>query len=302
MKATIITLSFLFSIILVKGQSDTTINFEGFSTLIEIDTSNADNIWQIGSPNKVVFDSSYSAPNAIVTDTIGFYPANNLSTFTYEFVLNGANINIFFTHKYHSQEGQDGGYIELSCDNGNTWQHLFFNPSIQEVDSTGFYYTSNLYSESDTIFNGKPAFSGQSTDWHSAHIAFPCMVAKTDLDCLLRFTFSSDSVGSQHEGWLIDDISISYFWCSGIEEHPQNKVFIAPNPISDKAIFQLLDDLQIRNGTLTVFDTFGRSVDNRQRVVGNRFEYDATGLKSGIYSYRLVDEDHFSATGKFVVK
>ncbi|MDA3953800.1 MAG: transposase [Bacteroidales bacterium] len=34
-------------------------------------------IWQIGTPNKTFFDSAYSSPNAIITDTVNYYPINN---------------------------------------------------------------------------------------------------------------------------------------------------------------------------------------------------------------------------------
>ena len=47
---------------------------------MELDTS-ASNIWQIGKPQKIIFDSASTVPNAIVTDTINFYPINNISRF-----------------------------------------------------------------------------------------------------------------------------------------------------------------------------------------------------------------------------
>ena len=37
------------------------------SILIETDTS-VSNVWQIGHPQKIIFDSAATAPNAIVTD------------------------------------------------------------------------------------------------------------------------------------------------------------------------------------------------------------------------------------------
>lgn len=303
MKTSAIILGLLLSANCTKGQSDTTISFEGVSTLIQIDTSYADNIWQIGSPNKVVFDSAYSAPNTIVTDTVAFYPVNNLSSFTLQIpFLNSIDmVDVNFRHKYDTQAGQDGGYIELSCDSGNTW-HILHSGLFQEVDSTNIPYDAYIYSESDTLYNGKPAFSGQSTEWDWGNISFPCMVAKTDMYCLLRFTFSSDSVDSQHDGWMIDDISIMHIVCSGIEETTRSNVSISPNPISDKAVFQLLEDLQVRDGLIEVFDSYGRIVDTRKGITGNRFEYNVNGIKSGIYSYRLVDGDNFLSSGKFVVK
>lgn len=50
------------------------------SVLIDI-AQNPDNIWQIGSPHKQVFNLGYSSDNAIVTDTLNSYPMNDTSSF-----------------------------------------------------------------------------------------------------------------------------------------------------------------------------------------------------------------------------
>ena len=52
-------------------------------TLISFDTSSI-NVWQIGVPNKIIFDTSYSPNRAILTDTINAYPPNDTSVFTFE--------------------------------------------------------------------------------------------------------------------------------------------------------------------------------------------------------------------------
>jgi len=52
-----------------------TISFEAGQHLITIDTQ-ANNIWQVGKPAKSQFNSAYSIPNAIVTDTLHPYPSN----------------------------------------------------------------------------------------------------------------------------------------------------------------------------------------------------------------------------------
>ena len=57
-----------------------TIKFESAYEYLNIDTSNQ-NIWQIGRPSKIFFDSAYSKEKAIVTDSINFYPVNNCSYF-----------------------------------------------------------------------------------------------------------------------------------------------------------------------------------------------------------------------------
>ena len=53
-----------------------------YSSLIYIDTVNYHhNIWQIGTPTKTIFNSVYSMPRAIVTDTLNPYLANDTSVF-----------------------------------------------------------------------------------------------------------------------------------------------------------------------------------------------------------------------------
>src|SRR4051812_30284690 len=46
-----------------------------------IDSLQTNNIWQLGKPSKPVFDSAYSKPLALVTDTLHPYPINNTSSF-----------------------------------------------------------------------------------------------------------------------------------------------------------------------------------------------------------------------------
>src|SRR5687768_4104081 len=88
MKKIYLTVLLLFStFISVRSQWLFTQYFDGADTAYEsslnisIDTA-AGNIWQIGIPQKVIFDSAATVPNAIVTDTINNYPVNNTSTFT----------------------------------------------------------------------------------------------------------------------------------------------------------------------------------------------------------------------------
>jgi hypothetical protein len=66
------------------GQMIWEINFEDWyygEDRIYIDTiSNQDNIWQVGQPNKIIFNTAYSEPNAIITDTSNHYPTNDTSS------------------------------------------------------------------------------------------------------------------------------------------------------------------------------------------------------------------------------
>ena len=109
----------LILIITTAGKAQITINFETPDSLLQIDTANVNNVWQIGAPTKTFFDSAYSAPNAIVTDTFNFYSDTNHSVFTLKVYdpswgFFGPSIEVGYRHKFDTDSLQDGGYIEVS--------------------------------------------------------------------------------------------------------------------------------------------------------------------------------------------
>ena len=73
MKKVNLLIAILLFVIQANSQFDWgAINFDDSTYLnyIFIDTANCpDNIWQVGSPDKIVFDEAYSLPNAIVSET-----------------------------------------------------------------------------------------------------------------------------------------------------------------------------------------------------------------------------------------
>ncbi len=79
-------------------------------------SSDSNNIWQLGKPNKVFFDSAYSGTNAIITDTINSYSVTNHSYFDIKIPSNSwfqlGNRIISFKHKFDTDSLKDGGYIE----------------------------------------------------------------------------------------------------------------------------------------------------------------------------------------------
>lgn len=302
MRTFMLTSACLFILQITNAQTDT-IDFEGSLVRIEVDTTYSDNVWQIGRPDKTLFDSAHSIPNVIVTDTVNYYPTENESSFVVGFELTGSQPSIAFTHKFDTDSSHDGGYVEVSFDEGQTWTHLTAETN-EYMNAYGFS-TWNLYSETDTLQNGKPAFSGTSPDWEQSGILFQCFAVKTSFEFQLRFTFSSDSVQSSHEGWMIDDIVLQdEGLCSGIKEY-QNKTCtlkVFPNPFHDCAIINVEDSHFVKNGTFTVFDMFGRTVAIRQKITGNQFTFNQNELTAGIYIYHLIDEKGLSATGRFAVK
>ena len=286
----------------MSSQNIDTINFEMNNNRIQIE-NNPENIWQIGIPNKTIFESARSLPNVIVTDTISNYPQNNLSSFTIGFDLFGSFPTIRFWHKFDTDSLLDGGYVEISIDGGANWVHL-----TNEIEEDFFFdrygiYTVNFYSESTLLHNGKSGFSGLQSDWTESIIVFPCNAVETSYDLLLRFTFISDSDDTNKEGWMIDDIVIRNDGiCAGIQEdtYALTKVKVTPNPIKNRAVVSMDDSFFLQNGSFQLFNLSGQKVLSKKNLVGNNVELTRNALPSGIYLYRLSEMDQTIARGKMV--
>lgn len=279
----LIFISFLF--LHVRAQIDT-INFESSSFHLILDSSNVGNIWQIAHPSKVVFDSAYSAPRAIITDSINPYPINNQSSFMLGFELNGGQPYIEFKHRFDTDSLHDGGYVEISKDSGQTW--LLLSDTINLGYINGYYNQYGLqvggfYGVNDSLQNGKIGFSGKSNGWTSSVVQFPCFALKQPWELLLRFTFVSDSIDNFRDGWMIDNIYIyNTGICSGVEENPLEILHSFPNPFSGSTRIEL-GELFLNNGSYTLYNIEGKTIRSHSEITGNAFEIDRDNLQAGVY-------------------
>jgi hypothetical protein len=183
-------------------------NFEApFDTVIKspiIDTSNHQNIWQIGSPHKARFDSAYSAPFAIVTDTANSYPVNDTSVF----IIKAPE---WHTSPFYYWLSGFSFHYKLDIDSGE----------IAKVEVSG---DSLIWKTvTDTSFT-KP-----DTSWRKfEHEPFQYGWGYDTL--LIRFTFISDSIQTNKDGWIIDNFIFGYFY-TGINDISTHNLFrIFPNP------------------------------------------------------------------------
>lgn len=172
--------------------------------MLILDTSR-NNIWQIGKPHKPFFYQALSLPYAIVTDTVSPYKVSNHSYFDLKIPGRYMDIIIGFKHKYQTDSGIDGGYIQISEDKGKNWVNIRNYNCLQ-------FNSENLYTTKDSLQGGEPGFSGQSNEWINTRFQIIWMMpVKTDwIDTVMfRFSFISDSIQTNKDGWLIDDILVS---------------------------------------------------------------------------------------------
>ena len=273
------------------------LNFDSQSGLqhLTIDTvSNPNNIWQIGAPQKTVFTSAYSTPNVLVTDTVGDYPINDTSIFIITNVAYGGGFEtphtVILAGQYYinSDTLTDYGKIEFSPDNGTTWVDML-------NDTVGYWYW-NSYE--------KPILTGNSNQWKSfwvnlAELGFAYGVQDGDT-ILYRFTFISDSIQTNKDGLMYDDLHFED-WAEGIEEVGfdlfKSKCF--PNP-TKRELTITFNNEQNSSFEIYVYDILGNEIFN-SKTNSNNVNLSVSKFKNGTYFYKLVDRTNKKFTiGKFI--
>jgi len=254
--------------------------------LIDIDPDSS-NVWQIGTPQKTIFNSAATQPNAIVTDTINFYPTNDTSRFIAKVYLNSWTWGIFalqWKQKLDMDTSFDGGIIEYSTDSGSTWINVFNNPYVYN-----FYGYDSL--NADTLSGGEYAFSGTDSTWRDIWLCFDMSWLQQfqwNDTLLFRFTLLSDSVNNNKEGWLIDNMLSHITIVHTIKETEQDKYLnVYPNPANNIVHIQAekIMDFHIIE-QMELVDPLGRVVEKWTNIP-TKFWFDASKYNDGLYFLKV---------------
>ncbi|MDD3875883.1 MAG: choice-of-anchor J domain-containing protein [Bacteroidales bacterium] len=161
-------------------------------------TTGATSQWQMGTPSASVINTAHSPVNSWATNLSGNYSnSSNYNLYSPRFNFsNSVNNVIGFWHWYNTESGFDGGRLQYTTNNGQTWQTLGV---VSDPLGTNWYNTSNI--------NGAPAFTGLSSGWVYSKFDltqfnnFPVPVQ-------FRFNFYSNVSNNNYNGWAIDDFEI----------------------------------------------------------------------------------------------
>lgn len=246
--------------------------------LISIDTSST-NVWQVGKPQKTIFNSAATDPNVIVTDTINSYPASNRSSFQFGNQNWGSWGIVAFQwkQKLDMEKGKDGGIIELSVDNGTTWQNVFNNPNVYNFYG---FDTNNK----DTLVTGEYAFSGTDTAWRDVWLCFDVSWIISNPNVMLRFTLLSDSTDTQQEGWMIDNMLARFtFFHTAVAAAQTEYMKVYPNPATHLIHIeaQKIQAFHIIE-KMTLKDTQGKIIEEWENIP-TRYFIDSRKYSSGLY-------------------
>lgn len=253
------------------------------SLIMHIDT-NADNIWQIGPPQKGIFDLAATVPNVIVTDTINFYSPDNNSVFSfslYEESFYPGILAMQWKQKLDMSSGQDGGIIEFWNGQVGQWQNVFNNPYV-------YAFYGYLPENADTLQNGEHCFSGTDSAWRDIWLCFDINWL-TYLDTLkFKYTFKSDEVAEEKEGWMMDNFMAHVTIIHSVNEKEQFEyVDVWPNPTQGRISintrksddFHIIEKLELYNILGTLLQSF--------EYVPTRFFIDISDYPDGVYFLRV---------------
>ncbi len=267
--------------------------------IIQIDTTKK-NTWQIGKPQKSYFNTAATQPNAIITDTVGFYPPNDTSQFIARFISgygrSGRIRAIQWKQKIDFDAGTDGGIVEFSTDSGVTWQNAFNNPYVYKFygfDSANF----------DTLNGGEYAFSGTDTTWRDVWLCFPSSATMLGKPVLLRFTILSDSIHHDKEGWMIDNFQDHATVIHTVvnQEKFASYFKIYPNPTQDILYleaekmpdFHMIEQMQL-------CDAVGQTLEEWTNIP-TKFFIDVRKYKAGMY-YLSITTNLQSKNYRFIIQ
>ena len=283
------------------------ISFEDSAQYAVIDPNQVNNIWQKGIPDKVYFDSSFSVPYAIITDTVGLYPVNNFSSFKVKMqFLAGCwgTGYLDFWHKYQTDSTHAGGFIDVSYDTSGVFHNIIFDTVEPLMGGSNTY---EFYSKNDTITGNIPAFTGNSNGWRHSSVFWLWEIGVKDKEpfhdsLTIRFNFKSDGIAIPQEGWMIDDIYLELDECTGgiSDMRFQKRVSFYPNPIGEEASFALVN-FPPGKYQLDILDAMGRKVIKPQTITPPLFHFLNPGLLNGIYFYIITDPGGNSISGKMMI-
>jgi Secretion system C-terminal sorting domain len=295
MRKSIYTIILVFVTTFGYAQTDWYLDFQNnfFLNHFYKDTlSNPSCIWQIGKPNKPIFDSAraFSLPNALLTDTINPVPANDTSVFYLVHVRDTNQIIHYFSMEFAFKmdgDSTDFGTIEISPDGGINWINILDEDSTYGI-----------------LWADKPSLTGSTNGWSYtivnfswwAYVPGPYPYTFVGDTVLFRFTYITDSSSTPRDGWMIDDIYVFDQFGSVPEFERSNLISIWPNPTSNQLRIQRQNNSSKEN--IQVFNSNGNLMIDLNNTFNSTI--DTRILEDGIYFLKYTDFKSY-CTKKFVI-
>jgi hypothetical protein len=272
-----------------------TLHLRPLDSLMKINNPDS-NCWVVAQPAKGRFNSPHSGKLAIITDSVHMYQ-KNLNDYFYMAISPPDQFwsaaMISFYHKYETDSLIDGGFIEISYNNGEEWINVHDDTLHAKISFIGLY--------TDTLKGGNYGFSGSSNGWQYVELYWLWyMLTKGSMEVfngnpLIRFRFISDSINTNKEGWMIDDIVIrGYAPYGAVNKFEYGQITVYPNP-SNGLVHINYPEKYSNTVKIEIFDIVGRLVKNEFPDHG---QIDISNETPGIYFYKVYNFNDLLYSGK----
>lgn len=153
-------------------------------------TSTTATQWSITSAQSHSAPSSYFGPNIST-------PSDQRLTQNTQVAMGANPSKLYFWHLFNTEGTYDGGVLEVSTDNGTTWN---------DIGETNFINNgyNGTFDASVPVGAGRKCWTGGNGSFKKVVVN---MAPYVNQNVRLRFRFLSDN-GTNVEGWYVDDISI----------------------------------------------------------------------------------------------
>jgi hypothetical protein len=194
----------------------------------------------------------------------------------------GSFLKLQWKQKLDMDSHHDGGVVEFSINNGVSW-HNALTTTTNVYQFYGFQPANK-----DTLPGNIPCFSGADPVWRDIWLCLWFPFSNFPTDVLFRFTFKSDSIQNNKEGWMIDNFYGFQTFVHPIKENSQtDELMIYPNTTSGIVNVEIkkttptdfIENIELLDITGKIVETFGR---NFTKVV-----LDISKHKEGIYYIRV---------------
>ncbi len=84
----------------------------------------------------------------------------------------------------------------------------------------------------------------------------------------------------------------------------ENKVNVSvfPNPFSDYTMFEIHNGNSNAEYSINIYDMLGKCVNSFENITGNNFKVTSKGLESGMYMYKVIQNNDVTGKGKLIIE
>lgn len=109
----------------------------------------------------------------------------------------------------------------------------------------------------------------------------------------------TDSTGCSTS--VLQDINVDV--CAGVEEgQSANQVSVYPNPFTESTTITIGKDVLLNNAQFLMYDVLGKEVINMKDIRSKQFNINKNTLDSGVYFFKLINDNKGIGTGKLFIR